>query len=142
MRQYLYKMNIEDIRMLRCMCGHIRVKKKDIAQKVYMTEISDKIKKSRLRWFGHVVRRPRHVAAHKYNNLLVKRVKRGRGKLKSTWKKLVVRDLRTLDVKTDLVQKRFKWKCKIHINKVFKVCGEYLGVFIQPVPTSLELKFC
>lgn len=56
----------------------------------------------------------------KCENLLVKRVKRGRGRLKSIWKEIIVRDLYALNIKIDLVHKKFEYKHKIHINKNFK----------------------
>jgi len=51
---------VKKMRMLRCMCEHTRIdkiKNKDIRDSVGVASLEDKIRKTRLRWFGHVKRR-------------------------------------------------------------------------------------
>lgn len=54
--------------MLKWMCGYIRLEKVGNEpirqQKVYMVEVSEKVKEDRL-WFGNVLKRPPHAAVHK-----------------------------------------------------------------------------
>ena len=59
--QHIDWMNVAEMRMLRSMCGHTRLDKirnECIRQKVHVAPIGDKIREGRLKWFGHVRRRP------------------------------------------------------------------------------------
>ena len=54
-------MGVAEMRMLRWMYGHIRkdkIRSEDIRAKVGVAEIEGKIRENRLRWFGHMKRRP------------------------------------------------------------------------------------
>jgi hypothetical protein len=76
--------------MLRWMCGHTRrdrVQNNDIRDRVGMTLIAEKLVQHRLRWFGHIQRRPPDALVH---SGLLKRagsVKRGWGRPNLTWEK-------------------------------------------------------
>ena len=53
--QHVHKMNIEEMRMLRWMCGHTRkdkIRNEDIRGKIGVADIEDKMRGNRLRWFG------------------------------------------------------------------------------------------
>ncbi|KAL6498969.1 hypothetical protein OROGR_028147 [Orobanche gracilis] len=58
---HVQKMNVAEMRMLRWMCGHAkkdRLRNEVIREKVRVASIEDKMMENRLRWFGHVRRRP------------------------------------------------------------------------------------
>ncbi|KAL6579762.1 hypothetical protein OROMI_007786 [Orobanche minor] len=58
---HFQKMNVAEMRMLRWMCGHTkkdRLRNEVIREKVRVASIEDKMMENRLRWFGHVRRRP------------------------------------------------------------------------------------
>ncbi|KAL6521744.1 hypothetical protein OROGR_018313 [Orobanche gracilis] len=58
---HVQKMNVAEMRMLRWMCGHTkkdRLRNEVIREKVRVASIEDKMMENRLRWFGHVSRRP------------------------------------------------------------------------------------
>ncbi|KAL6568984.1 hypothetical protein OROGR_000709 [Orobanche gracilis] len=58
---HVQKMNVAEMRMLRWMCGHTkkdRLRNEVIKEKVRIASIEDKMMENRLRWFGHVRRRP------------------------------------------------------------------------------------
>ncbi|KAL6584159.1 hypothetical protein OROMI_003448 [Orobanche minor] len=58
---HVQKMNVAEMRMLRWMCGHTkkdRLRNEVIREKVRVASIEDKMMENRLRWFGHVRRRP------------------------------------------------------------------------------------
>jgi hypothetical protein len=50
--QHIQKMSVAEMRMLRWICGHTR---KD---QIRNDDIRDKLVQHRLRWFGHIQRRP------------------------------------------------------------------------------------
>ena len=67
-----------------------------------MAPIEEKLIQHRLRWFGHVQRRPLEVPVR--NGVLeqVDNVKRGRGRPKLTWDVSVKRDLKDWNISKDL----------------------------------------
>ena len=59
---HIQKMSVAEMRMLRCMCRNTRldrIRNETIRRKVGVAPIEEKMRESRLRWFGHVCRRPR-----------------------------------------------------------------------------------
>ena len=65
-------MSIADMRMLRWMCGHIRkdkIRNEIIRNKVGVVPIKEKMKETRLRWFGHVRRRPRDASMRRVDEM-------------------------------------------------------------------------
>jgi hypothetical protein len=60
-RQYIQQLSVAEIRMLRWICGHTRldrVRNDDIHDRLGVAPIEEKLIQRRLRWFGHVHRRP------------------------------------------------------------------------------------
>ena len=88
---------VAEMRMLRWFCGHTRrdrVQNEVIRDRVGVAPIEEKLTQHRLRWFGHVQRRPPEAPVR--NGVLerVDNVKRGRGRPKLTWDESVKRDLK------------------------------------------------
>ncbi|CAH9108779.1 unnamed protein product [Cuscuta europaea] len=84
---HIQKMSVAEIRMLRWMCGHTRkdrVRNEAIRQRVGVAPIEDKMRKSRLRWFGHVRRRPSDAPVRRVEMCGEEAGKRGRGRPKQT----------------------------------------------------------
>ena len=57
-------MRVAEIRMIRWICGHMRLDKirnEVIRDKIGMASIEDKMREAILCWFGHIRRRPRDV---------------------------------------------------------------------------------
>ena len=55
------RMNVAEMRIFRWMCGNTRrdkVRNEDIRTKIGEASIEEKMRENRLRWFGHVRRRP------------------------------------------------------------------------------------
>ncbi|KAJ1698835.1 hypothetical protein LUZ63_007347 [Rhynchospora breviuscula] len=63
-RRHVQKMSVAEMRMLRWICGHTRrdrIKNDDIRDIVRVAPIDEKLTQHRLRWFGHIQRRPPKV---------------------------------------------------------------------------------
>ena len=75
--------------------------------------ITDTIRKRRLRWFGHVMRREendwlRRVMQHEVEG------KRPQGRPKKTWRETVAADLRKLRLREEDAKDRAKWRAAIN----------------------------
>ncbi|KAJ7957951.1 Retrovirus-related Pol polyprotein LINE-1 [Quillaja saponaria] len=60
-KQHSHKMGVAEMRMLRWMTGHTRndrIRNEEIRRKVEVAPIEEKMRENRLRWFGHIQRRP------------------------------------------------------------------------------------
>ncbi|PKA58475.1 ataxia telangiectasia mutated family protein [Apostasia shenzhenica] len=80
-RKHINKINIAEMRMLRWMCGYTRKDKminKYIQKKVGVAPIEHKLRESRLRWFGHLNRRPIEAPVRKIELLNFAHVQKGR----------------------------------------------------------------
>jgi hypothetical protein len=83
--------------MLRWICGYTRreqVRNDDIRERLGVASIEEKLVQHRLRWFGHMQRRPAEAPIH---NRVIRRTgnkKRVRGRPNLTWKESVKRDLK------------------------------------------------
>ncbi|KAK8936323.1 hypothetical protein KSP39_PZI013809 [Platanthera zijinensis] len=90
------KMGVAEMRMLRWMCGHTRLDKirnECIRDKIGVAPIEEKMREARLRWFGHVQRRPLEALVRCCESLATRQVKRGRGKPIKTWNETIRKDM-------------------------------------------------
>ena len=80
--------------------------------------IEDKLIQHRLRWFGHVQRRPLEVPVR--NGVLeqVDNVKRGRGRPKLTWDESVKRDLKDWNISKEIGLDRSAWRLDINVPEL------------------------
>jgi hypothetical protein len=112
-RQHEHIMGVAEMRMLRWMCGHTRLDKirnEDIRQKVGVVPIEDKMREHRLRWFGHVIRRPLDAPVRKGVYDRERGIAKIRGRPKLTWDKLVKQDLQVLEIDWRVVGIRSEWR--------------------------------
>ena len=101
-----------DQRMLRYMTKvrwQDRVTNEEVRERCGVEDLKDRMRRTRLRWFGHVKRREE-------NNIL-KRVydldiggRRPVGRPKKTWRKVVEEDMRTLNITEEAVEDWQRWK--------------------------------
>jgi hypothetical protein len=82
-----------------------------------VTPIEEKLVQHRLRWFGHVQRRPSKAPVHSGVLDRVGSVRRGRGRPKLTWEEVVKRDLKEWDIPKELVMDRSAWRLAINVPK-------------------------
>jgi hypothetical protein len=108
------------MRMLRWICGHTRrdrARNDDIRERLGVTPVEEKLMQHRLRWFGHMQRRP---AEAPIRNEVIRRTgnnKRGRGRPNLTWEESMKRDLNNWCITKELALDRREWKLAIHATE-------------------------
>ena len=106
------RMNVTEMRMLRWMCG---VTKKDRIMNEYVrgsakvTELSKKIQETRLRWYGHVMRRENDYVGREVMGMDVPG-RRRRRRPKRRWRDCIGEDMREKNLLEHLVQDRARWR--------------------------------
>ncbi|KAF3654521.1 hypothetical protein FXO38_15103 [Capsicum annuum] len=70
---------VAEMRMLHWMCGLTRGNE-IIREKVRVTSVEDKVRKVRLRWFGHVMRSDTDAPVHSCKRLTLDGFRRNRGR--------------------------------------------------------------
>jgi hypothetical protein len=106
------------MRILRWICGHTRldrVRNDDICDRLGVAPIEEKLIQHRLRWFGHVQRRPPEAPVHRGIIRRDNNVKRGRGRPNLTWEESIKRDLKECNIPMELCLDRSAWKEAIHV---------------------------
>jgi hypothetical protein len=117
--------------MLRWCCGHTRrdrVRNDDIPDRVGVAPIEEKLIQHRLRWFGHVQRRPPEAPMRSGVLKRTNNVKSSRGRPKLTWDESVKRDLKEWNISKDLAMYRSAWRLAINVP--------------EPWPLSLLYPLC
>jgi hypothetical protein len=77
--------------------------------------MEEKLVQHRLRWFGHLQRRPPETPVHYGVLSQDNKVRRGRGRPKLTWVETIKRDLKEWDIPRDLCLNRSAWKTAIDV---------------------------
>ena len=96
-RRHIQQLSVAEMRMLRWICGHTRrdrVRNDDIRERLGVAPIEEKLVQHRLRWFGHVQRRPSDAPVRSGILSQDSNVKRGRGRPKLTWVEAIKGDLK------------------------------------------------
>ena len=101
--------SVAEMRMLRWICGHTRrdrVRNDDIRERLGVAPIEEKLVQHRLRWFGHVQRRPPDAPVRSGILSQDSNVKRGRGRPKLTWVEAIKENLKGFYIPKDLTLHR------------------------------------
>ena len=104
--------------MLRRFCGHTRrnrVRNEAIRDRVGVAPIEKKLIQHRLKWFGHVQRRPLEAPVHSGVLERVDNIKRGRGRPKLTWDESFKRDLKDWNISKEIALDRSAWRLAINV---------------------------
>ena len=107
--------------MLRWMSGHTRLDKirnEDIKSKLGVVSIVDKLREGRLRWFGHVRRRPSSAPVRRCESLDLGVIRRGRGRPKKSWMEVIRHDLSRLNLSEEMTADRDHWRRRIRAADV------------------------
>ena len=104
-----------EMRMVRWMCGVTLLDRKpseELKQRLGLDkDIVESIRESRLRWFGHVMRKKEDDGVKKCMNMTVEGTKiKGR---RTTWLKTVQGDMKLKDLKEEDSMNRVKWRAGI-----------------------------
>ncbi|XP_071728794.1 uncharacterized protein [Rutidosis leptorrhynchoides] len=78
--------------------------------------ISDKLREGRLRWFGHVRRRPLTAPVRRVEALTVDGVRR-RGRPTRRWEDRIKLDLKELLLSEDMTSDRITWRTRIRLDE-------------------------
>ena len=79
-------MNVTEMRIIRWICGKTRrdkIRNEQIRKMIEVSPIEKTIRENRLRWFGHIQRRPINTPVRKSDAIHINA--RGRGRPKLTW---------------------------------------------------------
>ncbi|KAL4304934.1 hypothetical protein AHAS_Ahas16G0027900 [Arachis hypogaea] len=107
--EHEHKLSVAEMKMWRWMSGHTRLDKirnEDIRERVGVAPIVEKMVKSRLRWFGHVRRRPIEHPVRRVDEMEDGQRAKGRGRPKKTIHKVVKRDLHVNGLSVDMIHDR------------------------------------
>ena len=100
------------------MCGFTRIDRvrngviRDLAK---VAPIEEKMRESRLRWFGHVKRRSTAAPVRRCELIDLPDGKRGRGRPKKSLDEVIREDLIVVGLSEDLAQDRRLWRDRIRI---------------------------
>ena len=117
-RQHVQKISVAEMRMLRWSCGHTRrdrIRNDDIRDRLGVAPIEEKIIQNRLRWFGHLQRRPPEAPVRTGIIRRIENTRRGRGRPRLTWNEAVKRDLKEWNIAKESASNRSAWKLAIHV---------------------------
>ena len=113
-RKHEQMIHTTEIRMLRWTCGVTRLDKipnTEIRQRLSVAPIIEKAQEHRLRWFGHVKRRPDDYVGKVVQQMEIEG-KRPRGRPKRRWMDVIRDDMKACHVTEHDTADREKWKRK------------------------------
>ena len=85
--------------------------------RVGVAPIEEKLVQHRLRWFGHIRRRPLEAPVHSGRLKHAENVKRGRGSPNLTWEESIKTNLKDWSITKELAMDRGAWKLDIHVRE-------------------------
>ena len=113
------KLDVAEMRMLRWMSGVTkldRIRNEIIRGTTKVGDISKKVQESRLKWYGHVLRKEDEYVAKRVMAMEVPR-KRRRGRPNRRWMDTIGNDLSEKELSREDTQDRAKWRRLIrHID--------------------------
>ncbi|KAJ2943370.1 hypothetical protein O0L34_g12180 [Tuta absoluta] len=113
-QRQVQSIHVAEMKMLRWMCGVTRLDKirnEYVRGSLGVRDIADKLQESRLRWYGHVKRRPPEYIGNKVANLNTRGIRR-RGRPKTRWLDVIRKDMSSCDVTEEDTSNRAKWREK------------------------------
>ena len=105
------------MRMIRWICGYTRIdriRNGVIRDLVKVAPIEDKMRETRLRWFGHV-KRSVDASVRRCERTNIPKGKRGRGRPKKSLDEVIREDLKVVGMTEDMANDRTPWRDRIRI---------------------------
>ncbi|KAG5627861.1 hypothetical protein H5410_013079 [Solanum commersonii] len=91
--------------------------KKDIRDKVGVTLVEEKMQKTRLRWFRHVMRRCTDTPTLGCERLSMDELKKGRGRPNKYWRGVIRQNMTQLQLTEDMTLDRKVWRTHISAER-------------------------
>ena len=116
---HIQRMKVAEMRMLHWMCGITRgdrLKNETVQEKVRVTSVEDKMRKGRLRWFGHVMRRGTDAPVRRCERLALDDFRRRRGRPKKYWREVIRHDMEQLQLTEEMTLDRKVWRSRIRVE--------------------------
>ncbi|GJT00728.1 NHL repeat-containing protein [Tanacetum coccineum] len=134
------RVEVAELRMLRWTSGKTMVDM--IPNGVFRVELGvdsiiDKMREGRLRWFGHVKRRPQSAPVRRVEAMAVEGSRR-RGRPKLRWEDRIKLDMKELLLSVDMTSDRNEWRDRIRISGV-RVGSVYISPPPYPAPAGLGI---
>ena len=107
------------MRMIRWICGHTRldrIRNEVIRGKIGVASIEDKMREARLRWFGHIKRRPMNAPMRRGETIVCSDHRRRRGRAKKSWMEVIRHNLKDLGLVEDMAHDRKLWRARIKVT--------------------------
>jgi hypothetical protein len=108
-RWYVQQLSVAEMRMLRWICGNTRrdrIQNDNIRERLGVAPIEEKLVQHRLRWFGHIQRRPAEAPVRSGVIRRSSNEKRDRGRANLTWEESVKRYLKDWCITKELALDR------------------------------------
>jgi len=112
------RLMVVEMGIIRWMCGYTRVdriRNEAIRDLVKVVPIGDKMRETRLRWFGHVKRRSVDAPVRRCVRINIPEGRRRRGRPKKSLDKVIREDLRVVGLTEDLAQDKKLWLVRIKV---------------------------
>jgi len=109
---------VAEMRMIRWMCSYTRldrIRSVVIRERVGIAPLEDKLRETRLRWFGHVKRRSIDALLTRCDAINFVHYRRGRGRLKMSWNEVIRSDMKFMGLTEDMAQEKNLWRSRIKL---------------------------
>jgi len=112
------RLMVAEMRMIRWMCGYTKmdmIRNVVIRERVGVAPLEDKLRETRLRWFGYVKRKSVSASVRKCEAIHLSHCKQERGRPKMSWNEVVKRDMKSMGLTKDMAQDRNMWRSRIKL---------------------------
>jgi hypothetical protein len=94
-KRYVQQLSVAEMHMLQWICGNTRrdrVWNDDIHERLVVAPVEEKLVQHRLRWFGHIQRRPAKAPLRRGVIRRINNERRGKERPNMTWEETVKKD--------------------------------------------------
>jgi len=109
---------VVEIRMIRWMCGYTRldrIRNVVVRERVGAAPLEDKLRDTRLIWFGHVKIRGVDAPVRRSEAIDLSHYRIGRGCPKMSWNEIIRSDMKFMGLTEDMAQDKNMWRSRIKI---------------------------